>query len=197
MSPRMDRVLSFLEIESDPGSCPDPAGVQRWTACQNTGTITGWCRSVAQLGRALPSGGRGRRFESSHSDQKFPAFSDRCLQDLGFLAACDRARAGKPVPEIPCRKPRARNPVPETPCPKPRAGNPVPETPCPKPRADKPVPRNPVPRNPVPETPCRPQMTGEITLPPLAKWLGVNPVALIGLFPTPPQSSLQSLRFEL
>ncbi len=26
-------------------------------------------RSVAQLGRALPSGGRGRRFESSHSDQ--------------------------------------------------------------------------------------------------------------------------------
>ncbi len=27
------------------------------------------CRGVAQPGRALPSGGRGRRFESSHPDQ--------------------------------------------------------------------------------------------------------------------------------
>ena len=27
-----------------------------------------YSRSVAQPGRALPSGGRGRRFESSHSD---------------------------------------------------------------------------------------------------------------------------------
>src|SRR5437868_15508273 len=29
-------------------------------------------RSVAQPGRALLSGGRGRRFKSSHSDQYFP-----------------------------------------------------------------------------------------------------------------------------
>src|SRR5690606_23780491 len=34
-------------------------------------------RSVAQLGRALPSGGRGRRFESSHSDQLW-SLSDFC-----------------------------------------------------------------------------------------------------------------------
>ena len=27
-------------------------------------------RSVAQFGRALPSGGRGRRFKSGHSDQR-------------------------------------------------------------------------------------------------------------------------------
>src|SRR5690554_305662 len=27
-------------------------------------------RSIAQLGRALPSGGRGRRFESCYSDQR-------------------------------------------------------------------------------------------------------------------------------
>ena len=30
-----------------------------------------WFRSVAQLGRALSSGGRGRWFESTHSDQIF------------------------------------------------------------------------------------------------------------------------------
>ena len=49
-------------------------------------------RSVAQPGRALRSGRRGRRFESSHSDQFEPLYSLRyrgfsildviCLQDF-------------------------------------------------------------------------------------------------------------------
>ena len=33
-------------------------------------------RSVAQLGRAPPSGGGGRRFESFHSDHVFPHMSN-------------------------------------------------------------------------------------------------------------------------
>ena len=50
-------------------------------ACKilGSGIATRHGRSVAQLGRALPSGGRGRRFESSHSDQCFQTVSENAL----------------------------------------------------------------------------------------------------------------------
>jgi hypothetical protein len=41
-------------------------------------------RSVAQPGRAPSSGGGGRRFKSSHSDQLFPTFT--IVSSLNFIA---------------------------------------------------------------------------------------------------------------
>src|SRR5947209_18244600 len=48
-------------------------------------------RSVAQPGRALLSGGRGRRFKSSHSDQYFPRPDPHSVgrEELAVVAVID------------------------------------------------------------------------------------------------------------
>ena len=53
--------------------CAKRAGPRQITLAEEPArryTPRRWFRSVAQLGRALSSGGRGREFESRHSDQR-------------------------------------------------------------------------------------------------------------------------------
>ncbi len=63
--------------------------VDRWHI--NAYNVSCFCRGVAQFGSALEWGSRGRRFESSHSDQQckrksyFGDFSSKITQNEVFL----------------------------------------------------------------------------------------------------------------
>ena len=69
------------------------------------GYSAGQRRSVAQPGRALPSGGRGRRFDSSHSDHKNRGFQQKpeprkslvVKKWLKRLKSCLTTRENEPI----------------------------------------------------------------------------------------------------
>ena len=72
---RMQRpVLHFRQLHS---SCEDVICLFQRLRSISPPSV----RSIAQPGRALSSGGRGRRFKSCYSDQLFPP----CLQDMRAL----------------------------------------------------------------------------------------------------------------
>ena len=56
-------------VFSGPHSRGVPSSIRLLAVCETQGYKPRTCRSVAQPGRALRSGRRGRRFESCHSDQ--------------------------------------------------------------------------------------------------------------------------------
>ena len=100
--------------------CAKRAGPRQITLAEEPArryTPRRWFRSVAQLGRALSSGGRGREFESRHSDQLFkrlasrPSRLSRILAHPSSQGAVQRRLAGRAQdrPWAPPASPLARS----------------------------------------------------------------------------------------
>lgn len=74
-TPVLQRTAAAAAPQPARPSAAARAGGRQALAGRRTGHYTTPGRSVAQPGRALPSGGRGRAFESPHSDQFSPRTS--------------------------------------------------------------------------------------------------------------------------